>query len=189
MVFMGKLIYSMNVSLDGYVATPDGGLDWSIVDEELHAWWNDQVREEAASLYGRRLYETMVYWQTAESDPDLPDVMRDFARAWKATPKIVFSTTLDHVIDGCRLIRTDPVQALASLRDEFDGDLSVGGPTLASVFVRAGLVDEYRLVVNPVVLGAGIPFFPPLEQRIGLKLLETKQFSSGAQLLAYAAVR
>lgn len=189
MVRMGKLIYAMNVSLDGYVATTDGGLDWTIVDEELHSWWNDQLRKEAASLYGRRLYETMVYWQTAESDPELTDVERDFARVWKAMPKIVFSTTLDEVVDGCRLIRTDPVEALSSLWEEFDGNLSIGGPTLASAFIRAGLVDEYWLAVNPVVLGAGIPFFPPLEQRIGLKLLETKRFSSGAALLAYAAVR
>jgi dihydrofolate reductase len=186
---MGKLIYSMNVSLDGYVATPGGGLDWSIVDEEVHGWWNDQVREEAASLYGRRLYDTMVYWQTAEDEPDLTDVERDFARVWKATPKIVFSSTLDSVVDGCRLVRDDALEAWPALREEFEGDMSVGGPTLASAFIRAGLVVEYRLVVNPVVLGAGLPFFPQLDEPIRLELLDTHRFASGATYLRYAALK
>ncbi|HET8570318.1 MAG TPA: dihydrofolate reductase family protein [Candidatus Limnocylindria bacterium] len=186
---MGKLIYSMNVSLDGYVATPEGGLDWSIVDEEVHGWWNDQQRQEAAALYGRRLYETMAYWHTAESDPDANEVMLDFARAWNATPKIVFSSTLESVGDGCRLVQTGAVEAWPALREEFEGDVSVGGPTLASAFIRAGLVDEYRLVVNPVVLGAGLPFFPQLDEPIRLELLETHRFASGATYLRYAALR
>ena len=186
---MGKLVYSMNVSLDGYVATPDGGLEWSIVDDEVHGWWNDQVRGESASLYGRRLYETMAVWETMESNPEAGEVELDFARAWKATPKIVFSSTLDSVVDSCRLIRTDAVEAYPSLRDEFDGEISVGGPTLASAFVRAGLVDEYRMVVHPVVLGAGLPFWPALERPIGLRLLDTHRFASGATYLGYAARR
>lgn len=182
---MSKLIYLMNVSLDGYVAAPDGGLDWTIVDEELHTWFNDELRKSAAELYGRRLYETMVYWQTAESDPEATDFMLDFARVWKATPKIVFSSTLESVIEGCRLVKSDPVEALDALRDEFDGDLSVGGPTLASAFIRADLVDEYRMVVHPVALGGGTPYFPALERPIRMELAETRQFASGATYLGY----
>jgi dihydrofolate reductase len=186
---MAKLVYLMNVSLDGYVATPDGELDWTIVDEEIHTWFNDQLRRSAAELYGRRLYETMVYWQTAESDPEATDFMLDFARVWKAKPKIVFSSTLESVIEGCRLVRSDAVEALDDLRAEFDGELAVGGPTLASAFIRADLVDEYRMVVHPVVLGAGLPFWPALDRPIQLELTATRRFTSGAMYLGYSRRR
>jgi dihydrofolate reductase len=185
---MGKLIYLMNVSLDGYVETPDHSLDWATVDEELHTWFNDQERATDASLYGRRLYEVMAaHWPTAESDPSATDYMVDFARIWNAKPKIVFSKSLESVAWNSRLVRGDAAEELDRLKAEFPGDLHVGGPTLASAFIRRGLVDEYRLVVHPVILGAGTPFFPALEKPAGLRLLETRTFASGVVYLGYAA--
>jgi len=187
---MGKLIYLFNVSLDGFVETVDHSLDWSIVDDELHSWFNEQSRAIDASLYGRRLYEVMAaHWPTAESDPASTEVEREFARIWNATPKIVFSTTLDSVGPGCRLVTGDVGDRLAELRSEFPGDLEVGGPTLASAFIERGLVDEYRLVVHPVILGAGRPFFPALRDSIRLRLLETRTFASGVVYLGYETVR
>ena len=187
---MGKLIYTMNVSLDGFVETPDHGLDWTTIDDELHAWFNDDLRAVDASLYGRRLYEVMsAYWPTAESDPAATDVMLEYARIWNAKPKIVFSSSLTSVDYNSRLATGDVADELARLRREFDGDLEVGGPSLASGFIRRGLVDEYRLVVHPVILGAGTPFFPPLESPLPLRLIDTKRFASGALYLGYSAVR
>lgn len=185
---MGKLIYSLNVSLDGYVETPDHSLDWASVDDELHTWFNDRSRETDAFLYGRGLYETMAaYWPTAASDPAATDVMLDFARIWNEKPKVVFSSTLATVEGNSRLVRGDVGEELARLRTEFDGELDVGGPTLASAFIRRGLVDEYRLVVHPVILGAGTPFFPKLETPIRLRQTDTRTFDSGVIYLAYAA--
>src|SRR5919205_1986714 len=178
----------MNVSLDGYVETRDHSLDWTIVDDELHAWFNEQERRTDADLYGRRLYETMsAYWPTYESDPDATETMREFGRIWNAKPKIVFSSSLDKVEGNSRLVRGDVSEELARLRTEFKGDLEVGGPTLAASFIERGLVDEYRLVVHPVILGGGTPFFPKLKRPIGLRLTETHRFESGAVYLGYAA--
>ena len=185
---MGRLIYSLNVSLDGFVETLDHGLDWTLVDEELHTWFNDQARAVDAFLYGRRLYELMAaYWPTAESDPSASPSMLEFARIWRPKPKVVFSTTLETVGWNGRIVTGDVGDELARLRQEFDGDLDVGGPTLASAFIERGLVDEYRLVVHPVVLGAGTRFFPGLDRLIGLRLVDTRTFESGAVYLGYAA--
>lgn len=186
---MGKLIYSMNVSLDGYVETPDHALDWANVDEDLHTWFNDRAREADAFLYGRRLYELMAaYWPSADSDPSATDAMLDFARIWNEKPKIVFSSTLASVEWNSRLVSGDVGDELARLRTEFHGDLDVGGPTLAAAFIRRGLVDAYRLLVHPIVLGAGTLFFPKLETPIRLRQTETRTFESGVTYLGYAAV-
>jgi dihydrofolate reductase len=184
---MGSLIYLMNVSLDGFVETIDHGLEWTRVDEELHAWFNDQERAVDAELYGRRLYEVMnAYWPTAELDPSATEVELEFARVWNATPRIVFSTTLESVAGSSRLVRGGDVgEELAKLKAEFPGDLSVGGPTLAAQFIARGLVDEYRLVIHPVVLGAGTPFFPTLPQPLDLELIETRRFASGVVYVGY----
>lgn len=185
---MGKLIYSMNVSLDGFVETTDHSLDWANVDEGLHRWFNDQARTLDATLYGRRMYELMAaYWPTGEDDPSATDAMREFARIWKPMLKIVFSSSLGRVDHNARLVRGDVGEVLDDLRREFDGDLDVGGPNLAGQFVQRGLVDEYRLVVHPVVLGAGTPFWPEFEGRVRLRLTETRRFPSGAVLVSYAA--
>ncbi len=183
---MGKLIYSLNVSLDGFVETPSHSLDWAIVDEELHRWFNDQTRTLSASLYGRRMYELMAdYWPTGEDDPSATEAMREFARIWKPMPKIVFSSSLDHVDHNARLVQGDVGEVLDGLRLELGGDLDVGGPNLAGQFVRRGLIDEYRLVVHPVVLGAGTPFWPDLDTPLRLRLSERRTFASGAELRTY----
>jgi dihydrofolate reductase len=185
---MGKVIYSMNVSLDGFVDAPGRGPDWVPIDEEVHTWFTDEVRKAGALLNGRRLYEVMAaYWPTAESDPNAIDYMIDFARAWNATPKVVVSRTLREASGGYRLAAGDPVEELERLKAEHDGEISIGGPTLAATFIERGLVDEYRLVVHPVVLGAGTPFFPRLERPMGLRLTETRTFDSGAVYLGYEA--
>lgn len=187
---MGRLIYLMNVSLDGFVETPERSLDWTIVDDELHSWFNDRERESEVNLYGRRLWEVMAaYWPTGESDPDATETMREFARIWNASQKVVFSTELESVGHGARLARGDVGEELAKLREEFSGDMEVGGPTLAAQFIERGLVDVYQLVVHPVILGAGRPFFPPLASPINLLHTESRTFASGVRYLGYEAVR
>ena len=183
---MGKLIYLLNVSLDGFIETVDHSLDWTTVDDEIHSWFNDQMRALDATLYGRRLYEVMsAYWPTAEEDPAGNDVTREFARIWNPLPKIVFSTSLERVEHNSRLVRGDVGPVLADVRREFDGDIGVAGPNLAGQFVRRGLVDEFRLVVHPVVLGAGTPYWPELDEPLRLRLTETHRFSSGAEFRSY----
>jgi len=183
---MGKLIYLMNVSLDGFIETPDHSLDWTTVDDELHTWFNDQMRALDAELYGRRLYELMAdYWPTGETDPSATDATREFARIWNPMPKIVFSSSLDHVEHNSRLVQGDVGAVLDGLRAEFEGDLGVGGPNLAGQFVRRGLVDEYRLVIHPVVLGAGTPFWPQLDSPLPLRLVDARTFASGVELRSY----
>ncbi len=187
---MGKVVYLMNVSVDGYVETPDRSLDWSTVDDETYAWFVDQTRKTDVSVYGRRLWEVMAaHWPTGEADPASTELMREFARAWNATPKVVFSHELESVEHGARLVRGDVGEELAKLQHEFDGEIAVGGPTLAGQFIERGLIDEYRLVVHPVVLGAGTPFFPPGVSRFDLRLIETRAFASGVMYLGYEAVR
>ena len=176
----------MNVSLDGFIETRDRSLDWTMVDDELHSWFNEQTRALGASLYGRRLYELMAaHWPAAEQDPAVTGVERDFARIWNAMPKIVFSRTLERVDHNSRLVQGDVGTVLEAVRREFDGDLAVAGPDLAGQFVREGLVDEYRLVVHPVVLGAGKPFWPEVERPLPLRLVETRTFASGVELRSY----
>jgi dihydrofolate reductase len=185
---MGRVIYAMNVSLDGYVETPDHGLEWADVDEELHTWFNEQARRADAFVWGRRMYELMVgYWPTAASDPSATPAMLEFARIADAKPKVVFSSTLSSVEWNGRLVRGDVRAELARMRAEFDGELDIGGATLAGEFIRRGLVDEYRLLVHPVMLGAGTPFFPPLERPIRLRPSDTHRFASGVVYLGYVA--
>jgi dihydrofolate reductase len=183
---MRKLIYSMTVSLDGFIAGPGGDIGWSAPDEELHRFHNDEVRELGAHLLGRRLYETMVYWETADQDPSASEVTLDFARIWQALPKVVFSTTLDRVEGNTKLASGGVVDEVARLKDESGGDLAVGGAGLASELIEHNLIDDYRVFVSPVILGAGIPYFPASEQRIGLELLETRTFGGGIVYLHYA---
>jgi dihydrofolate reductase len=181
---MGRLIYSYNVSLDGYIETVDKSLDWANVDPEVHGYFTEQTRALDASLYGRRLWETMSYWPTAHDDPNATPDMLEFAEAWNATPKIVFSRTLDHVDHGARLVSGDVGDELAKVRREFDGDLEVGGANLAAQFIERGLVDEYRLMVHPVFLGGGTPFWPS-GQRLHVRETETRVFPNGSRLVTY----
>jgi dihydrofolate reductase len=183
---MRKLVYSMGVSLDGFIADRDGAIDWTAPDEELHRFFNEQGREAGMELYGRRLYETMAPWETRDRDPDAHEAELEWAAIWKQIPKVVFSTTLESVEGIARLVRGDAVAEVARLKEEpGEGVIAVGGAGLASSLVRAGLVDEYRLFVNPVVLGAGTPFFPAVEDRIALDLVETRTFGSRVVYLRY----
>jgi dihydrofolate reductase len=175
---MRKLIYSMQVSLDGYIADPRGEIDWSVPDPELFQFHIEQTRELCAHLCGRRLYEVMTYWETAEENLELPEPEREFARLWNALPKIVFSRTLERVDGSYTLASGSPVEEVARLKEEPGGDIAVGGAGLAAACIEAGLVDELRPFVLPVVLGGGTPFLPPLEERIELELLETRRVGS-----------
>jgi dihydrofolate reductase len=185
---MGKLIYLLNTSLDGFIETTEHSLDWATVDEEIHRWFNDQMRALDATLYGRRLYEVMAaHWPTAEEDPSTTEVELEFARIWNPLPKIVFSSSLGSVDHNSRLVRGDVGDVLAEVRREFGGDIGVAGANLAGQFVKRGLVDEYRLVVHPVVLGAGTPYWPQLDGPLPLRLMETQTFASGVTQASYAA--
>jgi dihydrofolate reductase len=180
-----KLIYSMGVSLDGFVAGPGGEIDWTAPDEELHRFHNERVSELGVQLCGRRLYEEMVYWDTAGQDPSAGEVERDFARIWQELPKIVFSSTLDQVT-GNATLATGPVeQVVAELKEQPGKDVAVGGAGLASACIERGLVDEFQLFLYPVVIGAGTPFFPPLDERTELELVETRTFGSRVVYLGY----
>jgi dihydrofolate reductase len=182
---MRKLIYSMTMSLDGYIAGPGGNIDWSAPDEELHRFHNDQVRELGVHLLGRRLYETMVYWETADQDPSASEVTVDFARIWQALPKVVFSKTLDRVEGNTRLASAGVVEEVARLKEEPGGDLAVGGAGLASELIERNLIDDYHVFICPILLGGGTPYFPAMEQRIELELLETRTFAGGVEYLHY----
>jgi dihydrofolate reductase len=182
---MRKLIYSMGVSLDGFIAGPHGEIDWSAPDEELHRFHNEQTRELGVHLCGRRLYEVMVYWETADQNPAIGEPELEFARIWQGLPKIVFSTTLEQVEGNASLAVGGVGEEVAKLKQAPGKDLAVGGAGLASACIELGLVDEYRLFVSPVVLGGGTPFFPSLEQRIGLELVETRTFGSRVVYLRY----
>ncbi|MDO8484810.1 MAG: dihydrofolate reductase family protein [Candidatus Limnocylindrales bacterium] len=186
---MGSLVYSMSVSLDGFVETLNRSLDWVLIDEELHSFFNDQARAMSAFLYGRRMYQLMTdYWPTAEEDPLATLAMLEFARIWKDKPKIVFSRTLERVAWNSRLVRDNVAEEVARLKAQPGYDMDIGGPTTASTLMQLGLIDEHRLFVHPVILGAGTPFFPALDDRIGLKLLETRTFDSGVVYLRYETV-
>jgi dihydrofolate reductase len=183
---MGRLIYSMSVSLDGFVETPSRSLEWVQVDEDLHTLFNDEARQMSAFLYGRRMYELMTdYWPRAETDPSATPAMRDFARIWRDKPKIVASGTLERVDWNSRLVREDIVGEVARLKEQPGFDMDVGGATLAGTLLRAGLIDEVRLSLQPVILGAGRPFFPPLEAGVGMRLLETRTVGSGVVYMRY----
>ena len=183
---MRKMIYSMLVSLDGFIEGPDHNLDWHIIDEELHQYINDQQAETGMFLYGRRMYETMsAYWPTADSDPALPGFALEFARIWKDMPKIVFSKTLDKVEWNSRLVRQVAAEEMLKLKAQPGKDLAIGGANLAATFMRLDLIDEYQLFIQPVVLGSGTPFFPVLDGKINLSLVETHRFNTGVILLRY----
>lgn len=182
---MRKLIYSMSVTLDGCIAGRAGEIDWSGPDLELHQFHNDRVRDLGVHLLGRRLYETMTYWETAEQQPAITDVEREFAGIWKALPKIVFSKTLESVEANTTLQRDGLVEEVVRLKQQPGKDLAVGGAELASELIRENLVDDYQLFVSPVILGGGTPFFPTLDERIELELVETRTFSSRVIYLRY----
>ncbi len=182
---MRKVIYSPMVSLDGFIEGPNRNLDWVIIDEELHNFVNDQQREIDTYLFGRRMYEVMMYWETADKDPSNPAYVLEYARIWKSILKIVFSKTLEQVQGNARLNRGSIAEEIARLKTQPGKDLSIGGANIASTVMRLGLIDEYWLYIHPVVLGSGTPMFPPLSNKINLRLVETRPFGSGVVLLRY----
>jgi dihydrofolate reductase len=184
---MRKLIYSMSVSLDGFIAGPDGGIDWSVPDEELFRFHHQQVQEIGVHLCGRRLYETMVYWETAEESP-LAAEQVEFAQTWKALPKVVFSTTLQSVVGNTRLAGDGVSEEVSRLKQQSGKDIAVGGAGLARACMELELVDEWRLFAIPVLLGGGTPYFPPLEKGVDLELIETRPFGSRVVYLRYRRV-
>jgi dihydrofolate reductase len=182
-----KLIYSMGVSLDGFIAGPEGDIGWSAPDEDLHRFHNQQMAETGAHLYGRRLYEDMRPWEAADERPEAGAPVLEFARIWADTPKLVFSTTLERVEGpNTRLVTGDAAEEVVRLKEEPGQDLSVGGAGLAATFIKRDLVDEYRLFVSPVILGGGTPFFPPLEAKLDLELVERRTFGGRVVYLRYA---
>ena len=181
---MRNLIYSMTLTLDGYIAPPQGGPEWAAPTPELHRFHNQEASELGVHLLGRNLYEVMTYWETAEEDPELPDHMAEFARIWKDLPKIVYSKTLDEVAGNTTLSQGDPVQEVAALKQEDGKPLGVGGAQLAATLTAAGLIDEYRLFMSPTVLGDGKPFFAG-DTPVDLELAGTQTFDTGVVLLRY----
>jgi dihydrofolate reductase len=187
---MRSVTYSMGVSLDGYIVGPDGNIHWTAPDEEVFRFVTDQIREVGVHLLGRRLYEAMLYWETADQDPSLDDSMLEWAGLWKPLPKVVFSTTLSAVQGNARLASGGLAQEIERLRAEpGPGDIAIGGATLAAEAAALGLIDEYRARVYPVLLGGGIPFFAQHERRVDLELVETRTFSSRVVYLRYRVAR
>jgi dihydrofolate reductase len=187
---MRNVIYSMSVSLDGYMVGPDGSFDWTMPDEEVFRFATDEVRGVGVHLLGRRLYETMLYWETADQNPSLDFSELEFAAIWKALPKVVFSTTLSEVRGNSRLATGGLAEEIERLRAEpGGGDIAIGGATLAAEAAASGLIDEYRAKVYPVLVGGGIPFFPQRERRVDLELVETRTFNSKVVYLRYRVVR
>jgi dihydrofolate reductase len=187
---MRSVTYSMAVSLDGYVVGPDGGFDWTAPDAEIFGFVTDEIRQVGVHLLGRRLYETMLYWETADQDPSLDDSMRAWAALWKAIPKVVFSATLPAVRGNARLAAGSLAEEIERLRAEpAGGDIAVGGAALAAGAAALGLIDEYRARVYPVLVGGGIPYCARQGRRVDLELVETRTFSSGVVYLRHRVAR
>jgi dihydrofolate reductase len=182
---MRTVIYSMSVSLDGFIAGPGGDIGFTAPDQERMEFHVQQTREIGTELMGRGLYEVMLVWEDAETTMSGASEL-EFARIWKPIPKVVFSTTLKQVQGNARLASDDVADEVARGKDApGEGVVSVGGAGLAATLIKQNLIDEYRLFVIPVVLGGGTPYFPPLDAAIELELLETRTFGSRVVYLRY----
>ena len=182
---MAKLIYSPIASLDGYIEDVDGKFDWAAPDDEVHAFVNDLERPVGTHLYGRRMYETLVPWETVGTGPDKPAVNRDFAAIWRSAEKIVYSRTLEVVSSArTRIERHFDTRAVSQLKASASRDITIGGPELAAQALRAGLVDECHLFLSPVVVGGGKRALPT-GLRTPLELLDERRFASGVVHLHY----
>lgn len=184
---MAHVVFGMNTSVDGFVSDPTGSLEnMPVPGDELHQHFNDHVRSADVLLYGRRLYETMRYWQ--DPDPARNAVAEDYADAWRSVPKVVVSTTLAEVGPNASLISSDVEAGLRRLVDETEGTIDVGGPTLAATLTRLGLIDEYRAYVRPVSIADGNPLLAS-GTHLDLELLGTETFPDGTVQLRYAPAR
>ena len=184
---MARIVYEMLTSLDGYIAGPGGDISLPVPEEELHRHFNDRMKQTSIALCGRRMYEVMRFWDSPERETSTSGAERDFARAWQETPKIVFSTTLREVGTNARLVKGDAENVARSLKLETDGYISVSGADLAAHLAQAGLIDEYRLYMHPVVLGGGKPYF---QSGLSLRLmpLGTERLPQDVTLLRYGPV-
>jgi dihydrofolate reductase len=186
---MRSVTYSMGVSLDGYIVGPDGNFGWTEPNDEEFRFVTDEIRKVGVHLLGRRLYETMVYWET-DRDPRFDDAELEWATLWRAIPKVVFSTTLSTVQGNSRLASGDLATEIERLRAEpGEGDIAIGGAALAAQVAALGLIDEYRPRVYPVLVGGGTRFFPHGDRRVDLSLIGTRAFSSGVVYLRYRVAR
>jgi dihydrofolate reductase len=182
---VGRLVYSTQVSLDGFITDRSGAFDFTEPDEEVHAFVNDSLRPIGTHLYGRRLYDVMVFWETVPDDSSVSPVMRDFGRLWRSVDKVVHSRTLDRVASTrTTLEREFDPDAVRRRKAASDADLLVGGAELAGVALRAGLVDEVRLFVFPVLVGGGRSAFGE-DVRARLELREERRFAGGVVHLRY----
>jgi dihydrofolate reductase len=180
------LFYAMQVSLDGYMEAPGHDIGWTEPDAELHAYMNEMESSAQLSLYGRRLYELMEsYWPTADQVPGAAAEVVEFSRVWRESPKVVFSNTLESVTGNARLVRGDAAEEVARIKRETEGTINVGGAHLAASLLRAGLLDELEAIVYPIVLGAGTPLLPELEDRVKLRHVATRTFESGVVSVRY----
>jgi dihydrofolate reductase len=179
---MARLVYSAIASLDGYVADEDGKWDWSVPDHEVHRAVNDLERDVGTNLYGRRMYEVMVAWETLESDDP---AMSDYAQIWRSADKVVYSRTLDAVAsERTRIEHSFDPDAIRRMKAEAERDISIGGPELAAQAIRAGLVDEVHLFLSPVIVGGGKRALPD-GTRVALELLDERRFANGVVHLHY----
>jgi dihydrofolate reductase len=186
---VAKLIYSAITSLDGYVEDEAGGFDWAAPDEEVHAFLNELERPVGAYLYGRRMYEAMVFWERPPNLADQPAAFQDFAEIWQAADKIVYSSTLQTAASArTRIEREFDPEAVRQLKSTADADLTVGGPALAGQAIEAGLVDEYQLFLVPVVVGGGKRSLPDAV-RLSLELLDVRRFRNGTVYLHYRSAQ
>ncbi len=182
---MAKLIYSAITSVDGYVSDSRGNFDWAAPDEEVHRFVNAQERPIGTYLYGRRMYETMVFWETALDAPDQPAFVREYAEIWQAADKVVYSSTLQAVASArTRIERSFDPQAVRKLKATSARDISIGGPHLAAEAIRSGLVDEYRQLMVPVIVGGGNRWLPD-GVRIDLELVDERRFDGGVVASRY----
>ena len=187
---MRSVTYSMSSSLDGYIVGPDGTFDWGGPEKEVFRFWIEEIRAVGVHLMGRRLYETMLYWETADQDRSLGEPELEWAALWKPLPKVVFSNTLSGVQGNARLASGGLAEEIERLRAEpGEGEIAIGGATLAAEVAALGLIDEYRVMVYPVLVGGGISFFPQQERRVDLELVETRTFSSRVVFLRYRVAR
>ncbi|MGW6919590.1 dihydrofolate reductase family protein [Kitasatospora sp. NPDC054939] len=187
---MRSVTYSMGVSLDGYIVGPDGRFDWTEPEDEVFRFWIDEIRRVDVHLLGRRLYETMLYWETVDQDPSLDASTLEWVALWNPLPKVVFSRTLSAVQGHARLASGSLAEEIERLRAEpGEGDIAIGGATLAAEAAALDLIDEYQAMVHPVLVGGGIPFFPRDERRVDLELLETRTFASKVVFLRYRVAR
>ena len=187
---MRSVTYSMGVSLDGYIVGPDGDITAPPPDEEIWRLVTDEIREVGVHLMGRRLYETMLYWETADHDPPLDDAELEWAALWQPLPKVVFSTTLSAVQGNARLASGGLAEEIERLRAEpGEGHIAIGGATLAAEAAALDLIDEYRIRVYPALDGGGIPYFPQRGRRVDLELVETRTLSSSVVYLRYRVAR